>query len=955
MGKFSDSPYYALEDFLGVQIPSEYTYPTTAHLVGGSCSGIIAENSYGFNLYLKTDDGYYRINVLNKSGSPDGDYFTFIVPTGTYIGSEKTISQLIDYAGYELYFRKEDLFYDFINAYIPATYGELCQPEVNTNKFYTYFGKMYVVSDNEIMVKYEGFSKYVNELIPENNRNELLTEFINVCFDRIYGTQYNLLKNILTLSDPRETKSEYLYYIAGMYNMTLPESLSDAKKREYVAALPELLKRKGTYTSLYIIWKVICSDTTNYLNVYERWHDWYTGDGMVDYVPYGKFSDVLYTFNTLYQKTLPTGGAGVEYYYSGSNTNFSTLITTEAITWNVAHNLSNQYPFVQIYNGNNEVVIPYSISYDTSKSLTVNFAEIDNPSDRVSGHAVTFIPAGVSESHTEIVSVPSSSWVITHGLGILIPMVQVINSDNKMVQPDEIIFDSTSQLTINFSDPVQGRAIIGVTSESYIETVSVSASTWTINHNLGTENILVQVTDDQLPPHMIIPGKIEVTSSNSIEITFSTLPDLVAGNVVVYTSAGASPYPIYEYGEKMLSPHYLVEIDLTNEPFNNNYIIDEALIDELISRWEEMRPVCKYSHYRELISPISNFSGQAIQLYTSTNKKAYLFTKCCQPVSDIIDPSHAAIFKTYTNRKTWTVNHNLNTTDVIIQCFDLDQNMIVPASITLTSDDSATIEWDSAIAGFAYVSKGEAVGPFSSSIVWSHVHDLTDSISANGMLIQQTNYDTIPPTVFMPLTVTATDVNEMTVTLSIASAGNIIETTGSYAASASEELTSWSIPHLLDSEAVQVQFYNENMEVTYPYNIQIIDRNTVNATFSEPIKPNVVIKSIGLAVAEVDDIYTAINYAKLGSGASNTWDPILNNGLQTDYDIVYDIDPTTGKIDSDQYYIKVIINTPIDMTITEAGLFDSTGNILFYTKCSEIFKPADVELILWYRIDKTAT
>jgi hypothetical protein len=954
MGKFSDSPYYALEDFLGVQIPYGYEYPTTAHLAGGKCSGIIAENSYGFDLYLKTDDGYYRINLVNKSGSPDGDYFTFIVPTGTYVGSEKTIEQLVDYAGYELYFRKEGLFYDFINAYVPATYGELCQPKINTDKFYAYFGKMYVVGDNEIMVKYEGFSKYVNELVPENNRNDLLTEFISVCFDRIYGTQYNLLKNILTLSDPKEVTSDYLYYIAGMYNMSLPENLSDIKKREYVAALPELLKRKGTYTSLYIIWKIMCSDTTNYLNVYERWHDWYTGDGMVGYIPYGKFSDVLYTFNTLYNKTLPTGGAGIEYYYSGSNTNFSTLVTTPAATWTIAHNLSNQYPFVQIFNDSNEVVIPADISYDTSKSLTVSFNEsgVSTP-DLVAGHAVTFIPSGTSK--TEIVSVPSSSWVIAHNLGVSFPMVQVINGNNKMVQPDEIIFTDTNNLTINFSDPVQGRAIIGVTSESYSETIAVSASTWTINHNLDTSNILVQVTDDQTPPHMIIPGKIEIINSSTIEITFSTLPDLVAGNVVVYTSAGASPYPIYEYGEKMLSPHYLVEIDLTNEPFNNEYIINEALITELISRWEEMRPVCKYSHYRELISPVSNFSGQNIQLYTSTDKKAHLYTRCCQPVADTVDSSTAAIFKTYTNRKTWNVNHNLNSSNVIIQCFDLNQNMMIPTSITLTSANAVTIEWDSAVAGFAYISKEDAVDTFSSSTTWSHVHDLADTISAGGMLIQQTVYDTTPPTVFMPLTVTATDVNEMTVTLSVASAGSIMETTGSYAASASEELTSWSIPHLLDSEAVQVQFYNENMEVVYPYNIQIVDRNTVNATFNDLIKPSVVIKSIGLAVAEIDSIYAAINYARLGSGTSNTWDPILNNGLQTDYNITYDINPTTEKMDSDQYYIKVVINTPIDMTITEAGLFDSSGNILFYTSCNEIFKPADVELILWYRIDKTST
>jgi len=958
MGKFSDSPYYVLEDFLGQQVSYGTTYSSAARMVGGP-RGIVAENSFGFDLYLKTELRYYRITVQNTVGSPSNDLFTLKVPTGIFKESELTISELGNYVGYELYFRKEGLFYDYVNNYVPAdqvttvdTLGELFSPNINTNKFYAYFGKLYTTNDDEIVVMYDGYKTYVNNFIPENNRNDLLTEFIKIAFDRSYAPQHNLFKNILTLSDPKEVDIDYLYYLSKYYRMTIPESLSETKKREYVAALPELLKRKGTYSSLYIIWKLITSDTINYLNVYERWHTW----PLVG-TPLANFNDVLYYWNPEYKKAPPVDGAGAAYYYAGQDAIYTTHVPTEASSWTVAHNLSYQYPFVQIIDSDDEMVVPYSIKYDTSNYLTVKF---DNllPANVALGRALTFVGKDEDNFYTEIVSTPSVTWSINHGLGTTngsvddmykYPMTQVINTSNEMVIPGNIKFTDVDNLEITFDEPVEGRVIVGIPIDSYLHTQAVSASTWTVTHGLNTLNVMVQVMDSN--DEIVGPGNIEIIDENNVTITFSTSPDIIMGTAAIFSSEGAIPYPVYEPAQSMLSPHYLTEIDLTNEPFGDTYIINQALIDELLVRWEEIRPVCKYSHYQEVIAPHSDFSGKDLQLYVNTRHSGYLYSKCCQPVAAILPD--VSVYRTLVNRQTWTYVHNLDSEEAIVQCFDLDQNMIIPKRMYNWGEDITIIEWESGQAGYAYASKDIASTHFAASAIWTMTHSLGLSAHATDLLIQQTQYD--DDQVFIPMTVEATDENTMTFTMGYAAdrtlltpAGYSSVTTGSFEASAGESLIEWTIFHNLETEHIQAQFYDDQMHVMYPQNVQILDKMSIKATFIEYVTPRVVIKAIGLQVLEISDRWARLSYAKIGSTGTIDWDAILKNELETPFDTIYSIEKTEG----DKYYVKIIINTEEAMSIKEIGLFDTNDDIMFYSRCSEIYKPANVNLVIWYRIDK---
>jgi hypothetical protein len=63
--------------------------------------------------------------------------------------------------------------------------------------------------------------------------------------------------------------------------------------------------------------------------------------------------------------------------------------TTPSTTWTFNHNLGEQYPTVTIYDGNDEVIIPQTISADSNNTLTITF-----PSAQ-SGHAVATVGGGL--------------------------------------------------------------------------------------------------------------------------------------------------------------------------------------------------------------------------------------------------------------------------------------------------------------------------------------------------------------------------------------------------------------------------------------------------------------------------------------------------------------------------------------------------------------------------------
>lgn len=136
-------------------------------------------------------------------------------------------------------------------------------------------------------------------------------------------------------------------------------------------------------------------------------------------------------------------------------------------TWTINHNLQGGTPVVQIYDEQNQMVIPDEVEPTTANQVVVTF------NAAVTGRAVVLTGDfdGVDRnSNTQLFAfeheqtVSSDTWVVSHGLGYQ-PIVRVFvpsgsgspGTVDEEIQPQSIVHDSLMQVTITFSSPRIGR------------------------------------------------------------------------------------------------------------------------------------------------------------------------------------------------------------------------------------------------------------------------------------------------------------------------------------------------------------------------------------------------------------------------------------------------------------------------------------------------------------------
>lgn len=123
-----------------------------------------------------------------------------------------------------------------------------------------------------------------------------------------------------------------------------------------------------------------------------------------------------------------------------------------ALEWTIPHNLNTSTPFVQVYDANGQWIMPDTINASVAGQITIGF------STPTSGVAI--LQRGATEGLApEVIAYTQdfnnlSTWVVPHNLGYN-PITRIIVGGNE-VQPQSIVHDSTTQLTITFSAPQTG-------------------------------------------------------------------------------------------------------------------------------------------------------------------------------------------------------------------------------------------------------------------------------------------------------------------------------------------------------------------------------------------------------------------------------------------------------------------------------------------------------------------
>jgi hypothetical protein len=168
---------------------------------------------------------------------------------------------------------------------------------------------------------------------------------------------------------------------------------------------------------------------------------------------------------------LNAGAAG------GSGGGFAELNqTTPSTSWTFQHNLGQKFPIFQIFDSNDEVIIPSQIIAVSSDSATITF-----PSAQT-GRAIASLgtgPGGMTEAFSA-----ATTWSVSHNMGADYPIVTVYDSNRKIVFPNEIRSIDADNVEVYFSTPVAGY--LNVAKGGHIISGSIDLS----NINLTGSNVI---------------------------------------------------------------------------------------------------------------------------------------------------------------------------------------------------------------------------------------------------------------------------------------------------------------------------------------------------------------------------------------------------------------------------------------------------------------------------------
>ena len=197
---------------------------------------------------------------------------------------------------------------------------------------------------------------------------------------------------------------------------------------------------------------------------------------------------------------------------------------TPSSTWSINHNLGLQHPNVTVYNSDDQIVIPQSVTADGGTSMTITFSE------PVAGSA-TLSTGGASSNITGRTfmfgqSSPSPLWRVTHSLGERYPAVTVYDEADNVIIPERIHASSTGNAEIYFQDPTSGNAHFSVGNGLPGVTPSNAGNFMRVNED-GTQIEYVTSAISDVTGSLPISGSINITGS-----VFTT-GDVIAGGDIV--------------------------------------------------------------------------------------------------------------------------------------------------------------------------------------------------------------------------------------------------------------------------------------------------------------------------------------------------------------------------------------------------------------------------------------
>ena len=451
------------------------------------------------------------------------------------------------------------------------------------------------------------------------------------------------------------------------------------------------------------------------------------------------------------------------------------------------------------------------------------------------------------------------------------------------------------------------------------------------------------------------------------------------------------PLPVYmEEDNRILSTHYKMEIDVSTEPLLPDAIVDKAIWDELWQYWEYLRPVHRVVDYNILIAPITDFSGCFVDLY-EYGGSAYDRTRVmvdlrtiggwisphiipdhnwptCSP-SGTISGAPSGDMTVYGESPSggchWVIKHPLNTKYLHTMATDTYYNQIVPDDIHIVDRQTVIMYWDTPTLGYAVIKKSHTkdIGGNPTG-VWRANHYLAN----NEVVTEPHVYDYPEPdfkiygnnvnTVATDSNYVIEDTGEIARSTVPASSGDftfyVPSASGDSAAWIQDISTPsaiWEVPHHLYYRGVITAVYDWNNNQIHQYEFKMVGIDRAILEFDSPISGYAVfIPVANFSLEQLIGDFTGI----LRNGA--TWKGAIELG-DLDNDVIAasgDVQQTEIYETDDFIYINIKLGPEIEGSFREFGIYNSHGDLMVYSRSSEIYKPYGTTLVLHFRLEKSA-
>ena len=433
-------------------------------------------------------------------------------------------------------------------------------------------------------------------------------------------------------------------------------------------------------------------------------------------------------------------------------------------------------------------------------------------------------------------------------------------------------------------------------------------------------------------------------------------------------------------GYPVMSPHYKIEIDLSSEPLGADYIIDKDTTDELLRYWDYVKPVSKYVHHHMLLSPVGKIdeSGESVSLYDPsltaicdtrfTGSTTVTAASAYTPYVDLYD--NTSVYNTDTSYSTWTIDTNLFTPELIIQVYDSDGNIMYPQSTDFVDKETLKIDWFGSTRGTAFMAGRKRKGTIGTAYYntsGSSAWDISHSFSPSGVVYQVYSGITEPAPSgwrfheidrLVPDVATSLSSNTLRLNFSESVSGAAFIRNADYYHLQNSASFTWKIDHDMDIKGAIIQCWDHNSERLYPENIQKISSNEHRVTFSELVSGYATLIAFERNFVEQDAALTdpIVGYWKIGTGADDNFNPFIANDLNSwsaSGELTSFTDTASGI--GGYHVIEFSVPKAGEQTLNELGVFDPRFDMLYYTRCSSLYKPDNVQLDVVYRITKQQT